>query len=229
MSQISTMVANSSDLESLSFDVTHDFNFEYHFGAQVLFEEVFSAASSLPTDLKLKSLETRAIEVTSDDFRRHLRHFRHLERLRIRRDPNLEAPKNIGEILQVLLAERIFLKCLLVDVFHHPGVFEYLASYSGIEQLALKPRYNLDCTPELMDQFFFSVLPAHSTTLKWLRLGTDWTTIWSGLLQPEHQECLKQCKALEYLYCWLLLEVEDVEAKNADVLVRVTEILTFIY
>ncbi|KAF7760809.1 hypothetical protein Agabi119p4_10218 [Agaricus bisporus var. burnettii] len=218
MSQISTSVANSPDLESLSFDVTHDFNFEYHFGDQVLFEEVFSATSSLPTDLKLKSLETRAIEVTSDDFRRHLRHFRHLERLRIRRDPNLEAPKNIGEILQVLLAERIFLKCLLVDVFHHPGVFEYLASYSGIEQLALKPRHTFDCTPELVDQFFFSVLPAHSTTLKWLRLGMDWTTIWSGFLQPEHQECLKQCKALEYLYCWLLLEVEDVEDQNADVL-----------
>jgi hypothetical protein len=221
MSQFSTLVANSPNLESLSFGVTHDFNCEDYFGDQVSFEELFGPASSLPTDLKLKTLEVRGIVITQDNFQRHLRHFRHLEKLRIRRHPrpDSKAPENIGEILRILLAERIHLKRLFLDAFHHPGVFEYLTSYTGIEQLSLKPRHILDRTRELMDQFFFSVLPAHSTSLKELRLGMDWTTAWSSLLQPEYQKSLKQCKILEYLYCWVLVELEDVEANNADVLV----------
>ncbi|KAF5360778.1 hypothetical protein D9756_004599 [Leucocoprinus leucothites] len=218
--QLSGVLARSPSLESFSFVILRALYRSENFGSPITLDELFEGTLLDGLDMKLKALETRGVVVTGGDFRRHVRHFRCLEKLRIRFDPSPSAATNIGSTFQVLSSERIFLKNIHIDIIHHPLVFDYLSSYSGIELLALKPGHPQDDSGPLMDRFFSSVLPCHSGSLRSLRLGGNLKTVWSRALPAHHLAQISKCKLLEYICCWLRLEPEDVTAKNSEVLKR---------
>ncbi|KAF5360786.1 hypothetical protein D9756_004591 [Leucocoprinus leucothites] len=220
VTQLSGVLARSPSLENFSFVVRRTLYRSEKFGPPIRLDELFEATLLNELDMKLKSLETRGVVVAEGDFQRYVRHFKHLERLRIRFDPSPSAAANIGSIFKVLSSERIFLKNIHIDVVHHPLVFDYLSSYSGIELLALKPGHPQDDSRPLMDRFFSSVLPRHSGSLRSLRLGGNLKTVWSRALSAHHLAQISECKVLEYICCWLWLEPEDVTVKNSEVLKR---------
>ncbi|KAF5360394.1 hypothetical protein D9756_004587 [Leucocoprinus leucothites] len=220
VTQLSGVLARSPSLESFSFVVLRALYRSKNFGSPITLDELFEGTLLGDNDMKLKSLETRGVVVTRGDFQRYVQHFRYLERLRIRFDPSPSAAANIGSVFQALSSERIFLKNIHIDAIHDPLVFDYLSSYSGIELLALKPGHPQDDSRPLVDQFFSSVLPCHSGSLRSLRLGGNLKTGWSQALSAHHLTQISKCKVLEYICCWLWLEPEDVTAKNSEVLKR---------
>ncbi|KAF5361001.1 hypothetical protein D9756_004604 [Leucocoprinus leucothites] len=219
VAQLSGVLARSPSLESFSFVVLRALYRSEKFGVPIMLDELFEGMLLSDVEMKLKSLETRGVIVSGESFRRHMRHSRCLEKLRIRFDPSPSAAANIGSVFQVLSSERIFLKSIHIDVIHHPLVFDYLSSYSGIELLALKPGHPQDNSLSLVDQFFSSVLPCHSVSLRSLRLGGNLKTVWSQALPVHHLMQISKCQLLEHICCWLWLEPEDAAAKNSESLV----------
>ncbi|KAJ3557926.1 hypothetical protein NP233_g11617 [Leucocoprinus birnbaumii] len=199
LQQVSGIVARSPDIEDLKFVVP----FAYHrlsgYGPQVTLGEIFEGTLSMTTPLRLQSLETRAVVVDGSYFRRHLRHFSYLNRLRVRHDPSSSAARNIGEVFDVLSSERIYLKNVHIDAIGDPSVFDYLSSFSGIQELSLKPGSPLDDSPAVIKRFFQSVLPAQSGSLKFLRLGGN---------------------SLECIFCWVWVTFDEVQSKDSTVLDR---------
>ncbi|KXN84902.1 hypothetical protein AN958_11928 [Leucoagaricus sp. SymC.cos] len=220
LSQISGLVGRSPSLESFTFTIPASIPLEAEFGQPVTLEELLDALSLLTENhTHFKSLETRGVVVTGETFQRHSRHFRRLERLRVRFDPSPFAPANIGGVCEVLSAERIYLKHIHIDALHHPSTMYYLSSYSGIEHLALKPGHPPDNSPQLVEQFFSTVLPRHSGSLKSLRIGANLRTAWSRALTMEQLRALSRCQELEYICCWLWITSADVAAEKSDVAV----------
>ncbi|KAF5361000.1 hypothetical protein D9756_004607 [Leucocoprinus leucothites] len=219
VTQLSGILSRSPRLESFSFVVLRALYKSENFGSPITLDELFEGTLSSHVRMRLQSLETRGVVVSEEGFRRHMQHFGCLERLRIRFDPSPSAAANIGSVFQALSSKRIFLKNIHIDVIHHPLVFDYLSSYSGIELLALKPGHSQDNSRLLVDRFYSSVLPCHSGSLRSLRLGGNLKTVWSQALPMHHLMQISKCKLLEYICCWLWLEPEDVTAKNSEVLV----------
>ncbi|KAF5347807.1 hypothetical protein D9756_010238 [Leucocoprinus leucothites] len=217
LAQISGVLTRSPGLEELKIVIPHAYHLGEHYGPQVTFGEIFDATSSLPTSMKLISLETRAVVVDGSTFRRHLRHFRHLSALRIRHDPSPSAGQNIGEVFQVLASERIELRNVHIDVIHHPNVFDYLSSYSGIQELSLKPGHPLDDSSALIRRCFELVLPAQSSSLTSLRIGGNLRTQWSRVNTEEYLAAVAECKLLKYLCCWIWVTYAEAESRNSAV------------
>ncbi|KAJ3557924.1 hypothetical protein NP233_g11615 [Leucocoprinus birnbaumii] len=216
--QISGLVARSPDMECFKFVIPFAHHREGGYGSQVTLGEIFNATSSMIGPLRLRSLETRAVVVNGGDFRRHLRHFRHLDRLRIRHDPSSSAARNIGEVFEVLSSECIHLNNVHIDAISDPSVFDYLSSFSGIQELSLKPGNPLDDSPAIIKRFFQSVLPAQSGSLKFLRLGGNIRTQWSRPIRVEDLSRLTECHSLEYIFCWMWVTFDEAQSKDSTVL-----------
>ncbi|KXN91333.1 hypothetical protein AN958_01308, partial [Leucoagaricus sp. SymC.cos] len=213
--QISHMVSSCLDLESFAFVTWRGKSFP----SPLTFADVFEPISSLSRNMKIKRLEFCGLVVRAKDFERHLRHFRSLEKLSITFDPSQSGASNIGEILQLLQQENILLRAVIVDTIRHPGVFNYLSSYSGLEQLWLQICHPLDGSPELMDQLFSCVLSAQSRSLRWLELGTNGATKWLAPLTAEHQNAIEGCQLLEYMCFWVEITTDDLVENKSERLV----------
>jgi hypothetical protein len=220
LSQISGTMGRCPELESFSFVIPSKYFF--HGGPLVNFEEIFGPASTLPRGMKLASLEVHGVTTAASEFLRHIRHFRHLTKLHITFDPSSLAATNIGEILHLLAKDRIYLKDISVDAIHHPGVFDYLTSYSGIERLSLRPLHPGDDSPELLRRFFLSVLPTHSNSLRWLNIGGNLETEWSKALPRMYLREIDKCQLLEYICCWIIVPPEDCVRVRSETLVSDT-------
>jgi hypothetical protein len=205
------------ELESFSFVIPEIYFF--HGGPSVNFKDIFGPASRLPQDMKLASLEVRGVAVAASEFLQYIRHFRHLTKLYITFDHSSLAATNIGEILHLLAKDRIYLKDISVDAIHHPGVFDYLTSYSGIERLSLRPLHPGDDSPELLRRFFLSVLPTHSNSLRWLNIGGNLETEWSKALPRVYLREIEKCQHLEYICCWIIVPPEDCVQVRSEALV----------
>ncbi|KXN92890.1 hypothetical protein AN958_07412 [Leucoagaricus sp. SymC.cos] len=213
--QLSHMMMSCLDLESFAF-VTFE---SRALPPSFTFTEVFEPTSSLSRNMKIKRLEVRQFIVTAKGLKQHLRHFRSLEKLNITFDPSQSAATNIGEILQLLRQENIFLRAIVIDAIHHPGVFEYLSSYSGLEQISLRIRNPLDGSPQLIDQFFSRVLSAQSRSLRWLELGGNESTKWLKPLVGEHQKAIERCQFLERICFWVEITTDDLLQNKSEGLV----------
>jgi hypothetical protein len=227
LSQIPRILEHCLNLESFSF-VTPK-KCDPHESPSVNFEEIFGPASTVPQDMKLASLELRGVTVAASKFRQHIRHFRHLTKLHITFDHRSSAATNIGEILHLLAEDRIYLKDISVDAIHHPGVFDYLTSYSGIERLSLRPLHAEDDSPELLRRFFLSVLPTHSNSLRWLYIRGNLETEWSKALPRMYLREIEKCQLLEYICCWIIVPPEDQARSEALVSDALTIIGDFFF
>ncbi|KAF5347804.1 hypothetical protein D9756_010277 [Leucocoprinus leucothites] len=218
LSQISCAVSCCNKLENFSF-VVPSVNL-CKFESTVTFAQLFEAASSLSTNMVLQALELHGVSITPGDIKVHLGHFRNLTKLCVVFDPSPSAAKNIGEVLQILRESNIFLKNVLIDKIHHPGTFSYLSSYSGIEQLSLQPGHPLDDSPQLMDELFTSVLPAHSKSLKWLRIGRQSPSGWTESFSMEQLATVTNCQLLEFVHCWISIKPDDITKDESEALVN---------
>ncbi|KAJ3563635.1 hypothetical protein NP233_g8814 [Leucocoprinus birnbaumii] len=221
VAEISRVLHRSPGLEGFSFVIPWNFWRCKTFGSLVTMEELFDEMLSGTVHMRLKSFESRGVIVSGGGLQKHVRHFRYLERLRVRFDPSPSAAANIGDVFRVLMIEGIYLKHIHIDLIHHPLVFDYLTSYSGVESLALKPGHPQDDNPQLLDRFFSSVLPSHCASLKSLRLGGNFKTVWSQTLQEHHLMQISRCTLLEYICCWIWIRPEDVAPKSSENLVTV--------
>lgn len=212
LSQISRVLARSPDIERFSFSISRAYHLANNFGPPVTSEELLDALSQLSTSLRLRYFETRGVVVSVNDLKRHIHHFRYLKELRIRFDPSPSAPANIGGLLSMLRESRIFLEKISIDTINDPRVFNYMTSYSGIEDLSLKPGHCSDNSPELIERFFSCVLPAQSSSLKRLRIGANFVTRWSKPLSEKYLAAVERCQLLEYICCWVSISLPDVEA-----------------
>ncbi|KAJ3563786.1 hypothetical protein NP233_g8721 [Leucocoprinus birnbaumii] len=174
--QISKLTTRSPDIERFSFVIPDATPIEEDFGPSVTLGEILVALDQVPSGLHLRSLETRGVIVNATDLKQNIRHFRSLVDIRIRYDSSPSAAANIGEVLSVLSMNKVHLKKIHIDKLHHPGVFAYLSSHPGIEDLSLKPGHHMDDSPEILERFLTSVLPAQATSLKRLRLGANFGT-----------------------------------------------------
>jgi len=222
LSQISRVLVRCPNIERFSFSISQAYHLANNFGSPVTSEELLNALDQLPTSLRLRYLETRGVVVTVNDLKRHIHHFRYLKELRIRFDPSPSAPANIGGILSMLRENRIFLEKISIDTINDSRVFDYMTSYSGIEDLSLKPGHCLDNSPELIERFFSCVLPAQSSSLKRLRIGANFVTRWSKPLSEKYLAAVEQCQLLEYICCWASISLLDVEAGRSGNVVNVT-------
>ncbi|KXN91346.1 hypothetical protein AN958_01321 [Leucoagaricus sp. SymC.cos] len=213
--QISHMMSSCLALERFAFVIFWAKYSPPHLTLGEIFEPIFS----LSRNLEIKRLEVRGLMVTAKDFKRHLRHFRSLEKLNITFDPSQSAASDIGEILQLLQQENIFLRAVIIDTIRHPGVFNYLSSYSGLEQLSLQICHPLDGSPELMDQLFSCVLSAQSRSLRWLELGAKDATKWLAPLTAEHQNAIEGCQLLEHMCFWVGITADDLVENKSERLV----------
>ncbi|KAJ3572057.1 hypothetical protein NP233_g3332 [Leucocoprinus birnbaumii] len=215
LSQVSELITRSPDLERFSFVIPHATPLEKDFSPPVTLGEILVALNQFPSDLRLKSLETRGVIVSATELERHVRHFKSLVDIRIRFDPSPSAATNVGGLLSMLAMNNINLKKIHVDKIHHPGVFAYLSSHPGIEDLSLKPGHHLDDSPEILERFFMSVLPAQAVSLKRLRLGGNFNTRWSRPLSAEYLDEVAKCRRLEYICCWVLIDLGNVDANES--------------
>ncbi|KAJ3570997.1 hypothetical protein NP233_g4031 [Leucocoprinus birnbaumii] len=220
LQQISALIARSPDLEDFRFIIPFAFHRHENYGPQVKLGEIFGGTSSMVTPLRLRSLETRAVVVDGGDFRRHLQHFHHLDRLRIRHDPSSSAARNIGEVFETLSSEHIYLRNVHIDAINDARVFDYLSSFSGIQELSLKPGDPLDDSPALIERFFQKVLPTQSASLKFLRLGGNIRTQWSRSIRMEDLSRITDCQYLGHIFCWVWVTHDEVQSTDSTVLDR---------
>ncbi|KAJ3563778.1 hypothetical protein NP233_g8718 [Leucocoprinus birnbaumii] len=213
--QISKLITRSPDIERFSFVIPDATPIEEDFGPSVTLGEILVALDQFPNDLHLRSLETRGVIVNVADIEQHVRHFKSLVDIRIRFDPSPSAVANIGEVLSILSVYMIHLKKIHIDKFYHPDVFTYLSSYPGVEDLSLKPGHHLDDSPEILERFFTSVLPAQAASLRRLRLGVNFDTRWSRPLFTKYLDEVAKCQRLEYICCWVLISLADVDANES--------------
>ncbi|KAJ3570992.1 hypothetical protein NP233_g4033 [Leucocoprinus birnbaumii] len=219
--QISALLARCPEIKIFSFNARYPG--PKPFGLKndrfIRLEQLFEETSSLSTTLRLRSLELKGVIVSSFEWRGCMPHFRFLETLIMRLDPSTQAAINIGEVLIALSEQQIYLREIDIDALHHPAVIDYLSSYSGLEKLAMRPRFLLDNSVELVHRFFSTVLSRHANSLKSLRIGCNIPTAWSRVGGAEQLSQLASCQQLEHLFYWVSVTAEDVAVDHAHILV----------
>ncbi|KAF9443847.1 hypothetical protein P691DRAFT_808211 [Macrolepiota fuliginosa MF-IS2] len=219
ISQISMLISRCPDLESFKFTSPYFRRPQPESGPPMSLGQILAGLSSLDMSLRLKQLVVIGIVVSPDDFLLRLRHFRYLEKLEIGWSSDPDLAIHFGEICAILHAEGIHLKDITGAIIHHPAIIRYLASYSGIERMVLRPSHPLDDSTQLVDQFFSSVLRQHRNSLRYLELGLNKNTAWSRLLGRDLMIEVERCQRLEELNCWVYVSLEDKRSNNTDILV----------
>ncbi|KAF9443509.1 hypothetical protein P691DRAFT_808840 [Macrolepiota fuliginosa MF-IS2] len=213
------LISRCPDLESFKFISPYSYRPQPESGPPTTLGKFLTGLSSLDTSLKLKQLVTLGIVVAPDDFLLHLRHFRYLEKLEIGWNSDPDSATHFGEICAILHAEGIHLKGITGVTIHHPAIIRYLASYSGIERMILRPSHPLDDSTQLVGRFFSSVLRQHRNSLRYLELGMNKNTAWSKVLGRDLMIEVGGCQRLEELICWVYVSLEDKRSNNTDILV----------
>lgn len=197
---MANLLARCPGLEVFAFRIPRPF----HPNETISFRDLFSGIERLPSRLRLKlrRLKLVGIYVSAQDFRTHLRHFHTLEALKILFNRDEFAHDHCSQICKILLDDHIFLRRLSIDCIHPPSVFRYLSAYSGLERLDLRPRHPLDDTPELVHQFFSSILPLHNRSLRKLVLGWCVANAWTMEINRRYLTQVVKCRLLTKLRCW---------------------------
>ncbi|KAF9443511.1 hypothetical protein P691DRAFT_808846 [Macrolepiota fuliginosa MF-IS2] len=213
------LISRCPDLESFKFTSSYSHRPQPESGPPMSLGQILTGLSSLDAPLKLKKLVAIGIVVAPDDFRLHLRHFRYLEKLEIGWNSDPDSATHFGEICAILHAEGIHLRDITGATIHHPAIIRYLASYSGIERMILRPSHPLDDSTQVINRFFSSVLRQHRNSLRYLELGLNKNTAWSRLLGRDLMIEVERCQRLEELICWVYVSLEDKRSNNTDILV----------
>ncbi len=199
--EISKLLSRCHDLESLVFTMPERYCIENTPSSG----DIFSSLVSLPpgVHLLLRKIKFFGVSIKAVDFVTHLRHFKSLDTLDILSNGDVvQSATTMARICQHFEHERVYLKHFVTESIYPPEIFHYLSSFSGLEHLCFHPYHSDDDSTELVDRFFFFVLPLHSHTLKSLEFGTHEPTAWTKLNEV-HLAQVEKCTSLREILCWI--------------------------
>ncbi len=199
--EISNLLSRSPNLESLIFEM-HE---RYRVDNTPSLSEIFRSLDrvSIPS-LRLERIKLFGVSVV--DFITYSRHFKSLRVFEaLSAGDAMQCSSSFARICHWLKDERVHLKHFAAESIHPPEIFRYLTSYSGLEHLCLHPVHSDDDSTELLDRFFFTVIPLHRHTLRSLKFGTHTPTAWTKL-NEKHLEQIGMCTSLREIWCWICCE-----------------------
>lgn len=215
MVELSTLLQRCPDLERLCFD-----NDVWEEVAPLIgLEDLLRGLSAVDFSLRLKELYLTRVKFAPEAFISHLRYFRHLQVLSIRQDPDPSKAAFIGGIREILQKEQIHLKVLLTDAVNHPSLFSYLSSYPSLEHLSVRPRTQPEDSPALVEQFFCSVIPRHSQSLRKLQVGSSTAMAWTEVWEEKYLAGIKKCQNLTHLRCSVTVSFNQTHTWESTLLV----------
>jgi hypothetical protein len=101
-----------------------------------------------------------------------------------------------GHIWRVLLREGVILQELTVDVVHEDLV-KFFLSYSGLRQLHIVNFTRFDDAKDVAEMFFSLALPAHSDTLRSLKVEPVYEGHWC--FSEYNAKTISECRKLSTL------------------------------